>query len=127
VRRLGLALALCAALVAGCRDDDGDGDSRAVTVKRGEALRVVAHEYEFDPSRVAALGAGELTITLRNAGALAHNLKILRGERDLGGTPTFQGGRVRSGTVTLERGRYDMVCTVGNHAELGMVGILQVK
>lgn len=96
-------------------------------MERGAGLRVVGREYEFDPSRVIVRGAGELTITLRNAGALAHNLKVVRGDRELGGTPTFQGGSTRSGTVRLEPGNYKLVCTVGNHAELGMGGKLQVK
>jgi uncharacterized cupredoxin-like copper-binding protein len=29
--------------------------------------------------------------------------------------------------VNLEHGRYDMVCTVGDHADLGMRGSLQVR
>jgi uncharacterized cupredoxin-like copper-binding protein len=29
--------------------------------------------------------------------------------------------------VNLEHGRYEMVCTVGDHAELGMTGELEVR
>jgi plastocyanin len=72
-------------------------------------------------------GGGRLKVTLENKGSLAHNLKIEKGGEDLGGTPTFQGGRTRSGTVELEPGDYEMVCTVGNHAELGMTGKLTAR
>jgi plastocyanin len=88
---------------------------------------VTAKEYSFDPARVEVSGAGSLTIRLRNAGSLAHNLKLTRNGETVGGTPTFPGGETRSGRVNLERGRYEMVCTVGDHAELGMRGELEVK
>jgi plastocyanin len=133
MRPLALLLAaLCAGLLLGCGDEDGDeGTSRPVTVKAGSGLSVVGNEYSFDPSRVVVAGsrAGptRLRITLENEGSLAHNLKVFRGDEELGGTPTFQGGRTESGSVSLEPGRYRMVCTVGNHADLGMVGDLGVR
>jgi plastocyanin len=98
-----------------------------VSVKPNSTLRVIAEEYSFDPARVDVSGAGQLTIRLRNAGSLAHNLKLTRNDETIGGTPTFPGGETRSGRVNLEPGRYEMVCTVGDHAELGMRGELEVK
>ena len=71
--------------------------------------------------------AGPFTIKLRNAGDLAHNLRIERNGEDIGGTPTFPGGETQSGRVNLEHGRYEMICTVGDHAELGMTGELEVR
>jgi plastocyanin len=132
VRRPVAALALCAAVLAACgNDDESDSpDARTITVGSGETLRVVADEYSFDPSRVVVDGAGRratLTVTLDNQGALAHNLKLFDGGRDVGGTPTFPGGRTESGGVSLAPGRYRMVCTVANHEELGMIGSLEVR
>jgi plastocyanin len=129
VRRLAAITAVCACLLSGC---GGGGDEEeagpAVTVGAGEELRVVGTEYAFDPENaVVTGGGGRLEIVLDNKGSLAHNLKIERDGRDLGGTPTFQGGRTESGTVELKPGDYEMICTVGNHAELGMVGTLVVK
>ena len=73
-------------------------------------------------------GAGPLTIRLRERRAsLAHNLQLQRDGEDVGGTPTFPGGETQSGRVNLEHGRYEMVCTVGDHAELGMTGELEVS
>jgi plastocyanin len=93
-------------------------------------MRVVAKEYSFDPPAVVVTGgSGALPVsfTLDNRGTLAHNLRVLRDGRELGGTPTFQGGRTASGTVRLGPGRYRLVCTVGDHAQLGMNGTLEVR
>jgi plastocyanin len=124
-------LLACAGItLAGCADDDDDdggGGGRTVTAQANATVEVVADEYSFDPGNLVVSGAGRLTISLKNQGSLAHNLKVLRGEEDLGGTPTFQGGETKSGVVNLEHGKYRMVCTVGNHEELGMHGTLEVK
>ena len=126
MRRLAV---LCASLVAlaGCGGADDEEAARAASVKPNSTLRVSADEYSFDPGRVVVSGAGPLTIRLRNEGGLAHNLKLVRNGETIGGTPTFPGGETRSGRVNLEHGRYEMVCTVGDHAELGMRGELDVN
>jgi len=46
--------------------------------------------------------------------------------RVLGGTPAFLAGETRSATVRLPAGTFDFLCTVGDHAELGMKGKLKV-
>jgi plastocyanin len=126
VRRLAAPLAILLCL-AGCGGDDDTEPPRSLTVNPNSTLRVTANEYSFDPGRVVVRGAGPLTIRLRNAGELAHNLRVERDGKDVGGTPTFGGGETQAGRVNLEHGRYEMVCTVGDHAELGMRGELEVK
>jgi plastocyanin len=130
MRRSRVASAVCVAALAGCGGDGEEGGegSRAVTVAAGREVRVAADEYSFAPASIVMTGGpGSFAVSLDNGGALAHNLKVFDGERQLGGTPTFQGGETRSGSVRLEPGRYRLVCTVGDHAELGMVGTLQVR
>ena len=129
MRRLALATTLCTCLLAGCGGgDDDEKGSRTQTVPAGKVVRVVAREYSFDPKNVVITGGGgRVKLTLANKGSLAHNLKVQQGDRDLGGTPTFQGGRTESGTVELDPGSYTMICTVGNHAELGMTGKLEIE
>jgi plastocyanin len=126
MRRLAAALAVVA-LATGCGGDDDDEPARTVTVSGGDTVGVTAREYSFDPERIVVEGAGPLTIELDNAGDLAHNLRLRRGGREVGGTPTFPGGRTESGRVRVEPGSYEMICTVGDHAELGMTGELEVK
>ncbi len=118
---------LAAVLITGCGgDDDQKGPNGPVkTVPAGQPLRVVAKEYSFTPARVSTGVSEPIRFELDNRGSLAHNLKVLRGDRELGGTPTSPEGR-RNGSVKLAPGKYRFVCTVGNHEQLGMVGELEV-
>jgi plastocyanin len=125
MRRFALALALCSSLVAACGDDDEPG--RTVTAPANAKLRVVGKEYSFDPSTIVLSGAGTLTLTLRNEGSVAHNLKLFRGGEEIGGTPTLTAGRSESTRLNLEHGGYRIVCTVGDHEERGMTGTLRVR
>ena len=123
--RPGLTLALLALAIAGCGGDDEE--TRTVTTPAGANVSVVGKEYSFDPGGIVVRGAGPLTIRLRNEGSLAHNLKVRRVGEEIGGTPSFPGGESRSARVNLEHGNYEMVCTVGDHEELGMKGTLTVR
>ena len=127
MRRLLLPIALLSLVAApGCGDDD-DTPGRTVTVQSGKTVTVVAKEYSFDPETIVLTGGGKLTLELDNEGTLAHNMRVLDGGTDIGGTPTFAGGEPRTGTVELDPGEYELLCTVGDHAELGMKGKLEVK
>jgi plastocyanin len=125
LRRFALLLALCPLLVLGCGDEDEPG--RTVTAPANSKLGVVADEYSFDPSTIVLKGAGTLTVTLRNEGSLAHNLKLFRGDDEIGGTSTLPAGRSESVRLNLEHGSYRMVCTVGDHEQLGMKGTVVVR
>ena len=126
MRRLLPLTALLLVVAAGCGDDD-DTPGRTVTVKSGNEVAVVAKEYSFDPETIVLTGGGKLTVELDNQGTLAHNLRVFDGGTDIGGTPTFAGGEPRTGTVQVQPGEYEILCTVGDHAELGMKGKLEVK
>ena len=126
MRRLLPITALLLAVASGCGDDE-DTPGRTVTVESGETVAVVAKEYSFDPETIVLTGGGELTVELDNQGTLAHNLRVFDGGKDVGGTPTFAGGAPRSGAVQVEPGGYELLCTVGDHAALGMKGKLEVK
>jgi uncharacterized cupredoxin-like copper-binding protein len=126
MRRLAVPCAILLWL-AGCGGDDGDEPTRTVSINENSTLRVTAEEYSFDPNRVVVRGAGPLTIRLRNAGELAHDLRLRRDDEEVGGTRVFGPGETESAQVTLERGSYEMFCSVGDHAELGMTGELEVR
>jgi plastocyanin len=125
LRRSALVLALCSLPVLGCGKDDTPG--RTVTVPANAKLRVVADEYRFDPSTIVLEGGGTLTLTLQNKGSLAHNLKVLRDDREVDGTPTLPAGRRASTRLDLEPGNYRIICSVGDHEQLGMTGTLRVR
>jgi plastocyanin len=126
---LAAAPLVCAALaLGGCGGDDDGGGGGSTTVDAGATVTVVGKEYSFSPSDITVQGAGKVTIALKNEGSLAHDLHVLKDGDDLGGTPVFQGkGETKSGTVELQPGSYEFVCTVGNHEDLGMRGKLEVK
>ena len=125
MRRFALTVALASLVGLGCGADDAP--ERSVTVPANGEVTVVGREYSFDPAGIVVKGAGRLTLTLRNEGSLAHNIKVLRGAEEIGGTPSFPAGRSESATLNLEHGSYEYVCTVGDHAELGMTGELTVR
>jgi plastocyanin len=123
--RFALPLAALALVVVGCGGDDESG--RTVTFPADAAVQVVAKEYAFDPSTIVARGPGTLRVTLENKGSLAHNLKLLKDGMELGGTPSFPGGQSSSVRLRVASGDYEFICTVGDHAELGMKGTLEVE
>ena len=122
-------LLLTALLFAvGCGgDEDASPAGGAVSIEAGSVLEVSAKEYSFDPAAVVLNGAGALRIRLQNDGSLAHNLKVRRDADEVGGTSSLPSGETGTATVDVRPGRYELVCTVGDHAELGMTGELQVK
>jgi uncharacterized cupredoxin-like copper-binding protein len=126
MRRLAVPCALLLA-AAGCGGDEGGKATRTVTTDVGGTLTVTAREYSFDPNRVEVGGAGALKIVLRNDGDLAHNIHLERDGEDLGGTPSFAPGGSKSVRLDLKPGTYELLCTVGDHAQLGMKGKLRVR
>jgi len=122
--RFALPLAALVLLAAGC--GGGDDKGRTITTPANGSVRVVAKEYSFDPSHIVLRGPGTLRVTLANEGSLAHNWKLFKDGRELGGTPAFPSDHTKSAEVRVARGKYDFICTVGDHAELGMKGTLTV-
>jgi plastocyanin len=122
--RSALTLAAVVLLAVGCGGNERPGGT--VTAPAGGSVRVTAKEYSFDPSTIVLKSAGSVRLTLDNQGSLAHNIKVEKDGRVLGGTPAFPAGETRSATIRLARGTYEYLCTVGDHAELGMKGTLKV-
>jgi len=117
----------CAVATAGC-----GGDPEPV-VDRDATLQLKLSEYRIVP-QVIRVRPGRIHIVARNTGRLAHNLRVRSLDRERGeeieelGTlsgTAFPGGRV-VGDVTLPPGKYELVCTIGNHDDLGQTGTLIV-
>jgi plastocyanin len=122
--RSALTLAALALLAAGC--GGGDPPGRTATVPASGVLRVEAQEYGFDPSTIVVPRPATVRLLVDNRGSLAHNLKVEKDDRVIGGTPSFRAGEQRWTKLRLARGTYQYLCTVGDHAELGMRGTLKV-
>jgi plastocyanin len=123
--RFALALAALALLAAGCGPEKEH--TRTATAPANGAVRVVGTEYKFDPGTIEVRGAGTLRVTLVNDGSLAHDFTLMKDGREIGGTPPFPPDQSKSVRLRVAPGEYQYICTVGDHAELGMKGTLKVE
>jgi plastocyanin len=111
-------------------DDDDEGAATEATTEEatgggGGATEVSMTEYAFDPSLLTGIEGGLIEVT--NDGEEPHNLTV-EGQ-DLATSDLEPGAsqqlRLGNGTV-LAAGNYDIICTIGDHAEQGMTGTLSV-
>ena len=130
LRRAAVTTLAVAVGLLGCGSEEDDGPTRTVTVQPGATVPIEGDEYSFDPGAIVVESGGEevaLTLSLKNVGGLAHNARVFREGDEIGGTPTFKGDEERAGKVTLAAGEYELICTVGNHEQLGMTGTITVR
>lgn len=158
LQRGAAALALPAALVvSGCGSSDSSTQAAATpaatptatataapatTAVRDGALTVKATEYAFSPTAITA-DAGKLELTLDNAGAIEHEVVVLKTDEPADGLKG-SGGRVseddsvgevsetpagakKSTTLDLKPGRYVLVCNIPGHYMSGMRATLTVR
>ena len=121
---LALSLAVSAAACGGSKKEK----EKETSFSKGQTVAISGREFKFDPSNVVVTGGGgAIKFDFKNAGSTAHNLKVQQGGQDIAGTDTFQAGQSESFTANLKPGSYTLICTVGDHASLGMKGTLTVK
>ena len=122
-----LGLLGATAVVAGC------GGVPDPVVDRDATLRPRLDEYRIRPGAVK-VHAGRIRILARNDGILTHNVKVEEATYEEGVTPaeygrtaTMQPGESAPGvTLRLAPGRYRLVCSIGNHENLGQYAELEV-
>ena len=124
-RKLPLALTLVV-LAAGCGEGGGSSDDGLGNVETGTSsgadYELFASEFSFAPPFLVVEKAGTYSISLRNDGTLPHNFTI----KDVGKTPDVQPGETTTAELTLKAGNYEYFCSIGDHAEQGMTGTLNV-
>src|SRR6266498_5573990 len=103
------------------------GSSAAAVVYAQSAATLVMTEFCFTPAQMS-VSAGSSRWTLQNAGQFPHNVHIEGNGVSMDVKPDgpVTGGQSFTGNVTLQPGRYDVWCPVGNHRDQGMVGVLTV-
>ena len=122
--------ALIAAAVAALAGCGGDGPYAPA---RGRTVSVRLDEYRVVPQRIAVT-AGRVRFVARDTGRLTHNLAVVsfarpapeQPEHVYGRTRTAHPGDVVRARIRLRPGRYRLVCTIGNHDNLGQYGELRV-
>jgi len=70
--------------------------------------------------------AGKVSIDFTNSSPVPHNVTIEGAGKQLGATPTFQGGS-KTLTLNLQPGTYKFFCSVPGHRAAGMEGTLTVE
>jgi plastocyanin len=132
-RFLGLALAALVVVLPACGGGDDNGDSSGAAcpaqvetkaVENG-TISICASDIKYDVKTITT-APGPLTVTLTNNGSLNHTFKVD------GVDPGFElktpsKGDTQTGTVTLEAGEYEFVCTVSGHEQQGMKGKILVS
>ena len=132
-----LVLAALSLIAAGCGDDDDDdsGSSDETTEETateeegatgedgGEGASAVSMtEFSFDPADLTVSQGDSLEVT--NDGAIPHNYTVDGEDR---ATADLESGQTETVTVDLEPGEYEVICTIGDHADQGMTGTLTVE
>lgn len=114
--------------VAAC----GDEDPVAID---GRTLRLRLDEYRIVPQNVR-VKEGRLRMVATNVGRLTHNLKVVQQDEEdleeapveIDGTRTAQPNESAAVTLAhLPAGNYRMICSIGNHDDLGQYGRLIVE
>ena len=105
-------------------------------------VAVVLSEWKVVPS-VAKVRAGKVTFSVRNAGAIEHELVVLRTDSHhhaltvkkavavetgrQGEIPKIVPGQVRSLTLSLKPGKYVLICNLLGHYRAGQFAALRVS
>lgn len=120
---------------AACGGGDGDGGEDAAKAKNdvqsgnvstagGADITATAKEFSFDPKEIKVEAGKATTISLKNAGAVEHDITI--------DSPAFklavQPVKAAEATLTMPTaGSYTMYCSVPGHREAGMEGTVTVS
>ena len=135
MRRIAIALALTAALVAGCGGDDDESAATPEATQApasdsgggGATVDVSAPadgSLKFDQATLSAK-SGKVTFKFDNPSAVPHAFEIegngIEEETDV---ITKSDASV---TVDLKPGKYEYYCPVGQHRSAGMEGTLTVQ
>ena len=143
------AASLVVAMLAGAcsgGDDAKKEESTAAKPAAGGASTVSATltEFAITPSP-ASVSAGEVTFTVKNSGAVPHELAVVKTDADpkklpqkdgladeaankpLGRTPSIDTGKEGKVTVKLEPGKYALICNLAGHYSAGMATSFTVK
>ncbi len=127
------AILLTALLLSACGSGNGSGSA---TTK----LKVEMSEFVFSPTSFTVPAGEEITIDLRNSGAILHDFVIMK--KGTSATIPFSDddkanvywdAELKAGengsftfTAPADAGEYQVLCGIPGHAEAGMVGKLTV-
>jgi plastocyanin len=114
------AALLALAVVIGCGGDE------PTAVVHDEDVEITLDEFLIQPQNIE-LRATRATVTVADRGRLRHSFRLWGAGSAPVEIDTIFPGQTVTRSAELAPGEYRMVCTVSNHAELGMTGRLVVR
>jgi uncharacterized cupredoxin-like copper-binding protein len=124
MRRAALLAAFALAL-AGCGEDDEGEDAQAPSEAPLQTITITETDFALEPDSVTVEKPGTYAFEVVNEGDVAHALEV-EGEGIEEETDTLDPGQRATLTVELDGGTYELYCPVGDHADRGMTGKLEV-
>jgi plastocyanin len=110
------------AVVIGCGGDE------PTAVVRDQAVDITLDDFLIRPQNIAVhVPVGRVEFRIVNRGRLRHSFHLWGENRAPIEIERLAPGASTSASAYLPRGEYRMVCTLSNHAELGMTGRLVVR
>jgi uncharacterized cupredoxin-like copper-binding protein len=103
----------------------GPGSPAGSVTVAGTAVTVTETEYSIDLSP-STFTPGTYTFTIKNTGAMPHNLNVNGPGIDNEASATIQPGDTGQLTVTLQQGSYELWCSIDSHKDQGMDKTIQV-
>jgi uncharacterized cupredoxin-like copper-binding protein len=119
-----LQLAGCSGGIQGAHTSTPAGPGSAVP--GGTKLTVAEWEYSISFAAVT-IGPGMYTVEVANQGKMSHNLNIKGPGVDDWRSPTLSPGTTTRLAVTLQRGTYELWCSIDHHKALGMDNRIHVN
>ena len=120
-------------LIVACGSGDSEGAEGGAAAT---SITVVAFEFAFDPSSVTVAAAQDVTITLKNSGAIEHKWVILKAGTSISSeaefdesqvlfeVPSVAAGESASDSFNVAADNYQIICTIEGHFAAGMKGTL---
>jgi uncharacterized cupredoxin-like copper-binding protein len=108
-------------LAAGCSSSskNNGGGGASTSAPAGTPVNVTEKEYSIALA-TNTFTAGTYTFTVQNQGQFTHNLTIEGPGVDKAATPNLNAGASGAVTVTLQKGSYELWCSVDSHKDRGM-------
>jgi uncharacterized cupredoxin-like copper-binding protein len=122
----GSAAAPSAAASSAASAPAGSAGGSSGSSRPGAGVTVTEKEFSIQLSS-NTFTAGTYTFTVHNAGQFPHNLTVDGPGVDDKASPTVGGGGTGSVTVTLQKGSYELYCSVDGHKDKGMDLHVQVR
>jgi nitrite reductase (NO-forming) len=97
--------------------------SSAAAVATIGAVELEAFDLGFKPNAITVDAPGRYTVTLKNTGAIPHDLSFPDGTT----TGTVEGGKSTTVEVDVPAGGVTFKCSIPGHAQAGMQGTVTVK